>query len=80
MSVRSHLKSIAKAISWRFVGALDSFAIAYFVTGHAGAAAGFVGFEILTKSLWYYAHERAWEHPVMVALFGAAVAASSTEH
>jgi uncharacterized membrane protein len=69
---KSHLKSIAKAVSWRFVGALDSFAIAYLVTGHAGAAAGFVGFEIATKSLWYYLHERAWEHPVLVKAFGKA--------
>ena len=70
MCFKSHLKSIAKAVSWRLIGAADSFAIAYLVTGHAGAAAGFVGFEIATKSLWYYLHERAWEHPVMVKVFG----------
>jgi uncharacterized membrane protein len=71
MSAKSHLKSLAKVFSWRLIGAADSFAIAYFVTGHATAAVGFVGLEILTKSVWYYAHERAWEHPVMVAIFGA---------
>jgi uncharacterized membrane protein len=76
MSLRSHLKSIAKAISWRLIGAVDSFAIAYLVTGHAGAAVGFVGLEVLTKSLWYYAHERAWEHPVLVRVFGKSPKAS----
>jgi len=70
MCIKSHLKSVAKAVSWRLVGALDSFAIAYFVTGHAGAAMGFVGAEIATKSLWYYFHERAWEHPTLVKVFG----------
>lgn len=74
---KSHLKSLAKAVSWRVVGAVDTFGLAYFMTGHATAAFGLVGLEVLTKSVWYYLHERAWEHPVMVAMFGAAPAASS---
>ena len=69
MRVRSHLKSIAKAISWRVVGAIDTFAIAFLITGHAGSAAGVVGLEVLTKTVWFYLHDRAWEHPVMVKAF-----------
>jgi uncharacterized membrane protein len=69
MCVRSHLKSIAKAISWRVVGAIDTFAIAFLITGRTDAAVGVVGLEVLTKSVWYYVHERAWEHPVMVKVF-----------
>jgi len=71
MRVRSHLKSIAKAISWRVVGAIDTFAIAFLITGHCSSAAGVVGLEVLTKTVWYYMHERAWELPVMVKAFAA---------
>jgi hypothetical protein len=33
----THLKSMVKAVSWRGVGAVDTFALAFFITGHAGA-------------------------------------------
>src|SRR5947209_4971060 len=57
----SHFKSIAKAITWRVLGAADTFVLSLFVTGKATAAVGIVGFELLTKSVLYYAHERAWD-------------------
>ena len=57
----SRLKSMVKAVSWRAFGAADTFALAFCVTGHAGAASTIMGAEVLTKSLLYYAHERAWE-------------------
>jgi uncharacterized membrane protein len=57
----SHFKSIAKAITWRVLGAADTFVLSFFVTGKATAAVGIVGFELLTKSVLYYGHERAWE-------------------
>jgi len=57
----SHFKSIAKAITWRVLGAADTFVLSLFVTGKATAAVGIVGFELLTKSVLYYGHERAWE-------------------
>jgi len=76
VAIKSHLKSIAKAVSWRIIGAVDTFAIAYLITGHTTAAVGVVGFEVLTKSLWYYLHERAWEHPKLALAFGAQPAAT----
>jgi uncharacterized membrane protein len=59
--VASHFKSVAKAITWRVLGAADTFVLSFFVTGKATAAVGIVGFELLTKSVLYYGHERAWE-------------------
>ncbi len=56
-----HFKSVAKAITWRVLGAADTFVLSFFVTGKATAAVGIVGFELLTKSVLYYGHERAWE-------------------
>lgn len=76
MCLRSHLKSVAKAISWRVVGAIDTFAIAFLITGHYGSAVGVVGLEVLTKTVWFYMHERAWEHPRLVKAFGRAPSAS----
>lgn len=69
MSVKSHLKTVLKTASWRVVGAVDTFAIAYFLTGHTVAAAGMVGLEVLTKSVWFYFHERAWEHSLVAGWF-----------
>ena len=50
MTFGSHLKSVAKAVSWRLLGAADTFVLSFLVTGHAGAAAGIVGLEVLTKT------------------------------
>ena len=55
-----HKRSIAKAITWRITGSLDTFVIAWVITGsaHKGAAIG--GTEIITKTILYYLHERGW--------------------
>jgi uncharacterized membrane protein len=55
-----HMKSIAKTISYRLVGAAESFAISFFLTGSLSTACGMVGFETVARGLIYYAHERAW--------------------
>jgi sulfate adenylyltransferase large subunit len=59
-SNESHARSIAKAASWRMTGSLDTFMIATFVTGNAKMAGAVALTEILTKTLLYYFHERAW--------------------
>ncbi len=60
MKDSSHKRHIAKAITWRFVGTVDTTLLSWFVTGDA-----FVGLqigltEVLTKILLYYLHERLW--------------------
>ncbi len=60
--METHSRSLAKAISWRVVGTLDTMIISWVVTGNLKLAAA-IGFtEIVTKSLIYYLHERAWLH------------------
>jgi len=73
----SHIKSVAKAITWRVLGAADTFVLSFLVTGKATAAVGIVGFELLTKSMLYYGHERAWEIS-WLASWGDALAGSGS--
>jgi uncharacterized membrane protein len=65
----SHLKSATKAITWRLLGAVDTFGLSYLMTGKLTAAVGIVGFEVITKSVLYYGHERAWEASWLTNVF-----------
>lgn len=56
----SHQRSIAKGISWRIVGTIDTIIIAVFWTGDFSKALK-IGFtEVITKVFLYYVHERIW--------------------
>ena len=50
----------AKALTWRLVGTLDTFLLAWLLTGSVQFGATFSGIEILTKTALYYFHERMW--------------------
>jgi len=56
----SHTRSVFKAVSWRILGTLDTFAISWFLTGRVALAGSIAGFEFVTKIAWYYLHERIW--------------------
>ena len=53
-------RSVAKTISWRTVGTLDTIIISYFITGNLVMAASIGSIEVITKMALYYFHERAW--------------------
>lgn len=53
-------RSVAKAISWRTVGTLDTIIVSYFITGNLVMAASIGTIEVITKMILYYFHERAW--------------------
>lgn len=55
-----HRRSIAKAVSWRTTGTLDTFIISYFVTGKLTLAGTIAAVEVITKVGLYYVHERVW--------------------
>ena len=56
----SHRRSLAKAVSWRITGTIDTFVISWIITG-AWTLAGAIAFtEIITKIGLYWLHERAW--------------------
>ena len=56
----SHLRSIAKAISWRTVGTVDTFVLSWIITGEMIFALAISGSELVTKITLYWLHERMW--------------------
>jgi uncharacterized membrane protein len=56
----AHLRSFAKAVSWRFIGSMDTFILSYLVTGNAVWAVSIASAEAVTKITLFYLHERAW--------------------
>jgi uncharacterized membrane protein len=56
----SYKRHIAKTISWRVVGTLDTILISGLVTGSWGAGLTIGGIEIFTKMVLYFFHERVW--------------------
>ena len=56
----THLRSIAKAISWRVTGTVDTFFISWLITGQLLLASGIALTEIVTKIFLFWAHERVW--------------------
>jgi sulfate adenylyltransferase subunit 1 (EFTu-like GTPase family)/uncharacterized membrane protein len=56
----THRRSIAKAMSWRATGSIDTFVISWLITGNSAIAGSIAITEIVTKILLYYFHERVW--------------------
>ena len=53
-------RHLAKAVSWRIVGTLDTILVSTLVTGDPliGVSIGLI--EIFSKIFLYYGHERTW--------------------
>ena len=56
-SVKRH---VAKTITWRIVGTLDTMVIGWLITGNAMTGLKIGGVEVVTKMILYYFHERMW--------------------
>ena len=56
-SVKRH---VAKTITWRIVGTLDTMVIAWLMTGNPVTGLKIGGIETVTKLLLYFAHEKLW--------------------
>jgi uncharacterized membrane protein len=53
-------RHIAKAISWRILGSIDTMVIAGLLTGNWRLGVSIGGVEVMTKLILYYFHERVW--------------------
>lgn len=60
MKDNSRKRHIAKAVTWRIVGTIDTILLSWIISGNpfTGLKIGFA--EVATKMLLYYFHERLW--------------------
>ena len=56
----THSRSLAKAISWRTTGSIDTFVVTFVISGSTKLAGSVALTEVVTKILIYYLHERVW--------------------
>ena len=56
----SKKRHLAKAISWRTLGTIDTMAIGWIISGDVTVGVSIGVVEIFTKIFLYYFHERAW--------------------
>lgn len=60
MKDNSHKRHIAKTITWRIIGTIDTIILSWVITGNPLTALKIGGAEVVTKMLLYYFHERIW--------------------
>ena len=53
-------RHIAKTITWRVVGTIDTIILSWILTGNLKIGVAIGGLEVLTKSFLYFLHERVW--------------------
>ena len=53
-------RSLAKTISWRIIGTLDTILISWLITGTFAFAVSIGAIELFTKMVLYFFHERIW--------------------
>lgn len=53
-------RHIAKTISWRIIGTLDTILLSWFITGNWKLGLTIGGVEVITKMGLYFLHERVW--------------------
>ena len=59
-SQESHMRSIVKGITWRFVATSTTMVIAWYITGKVQLALEIGFIEVFAKVAIYYVHERLW--------------------
>ena len=55
-----HGRALAKGVSWRIIGTLDTFFWSLLITRQAFSAGSIASLETVTKIALFYGHERAW--------------------
>ena len=58
--METHVRSVAKAVSWRIVATLTTVLLVYVFTRNLVVSGGVGVTELLFKLLIYYVHERVW--------------------
>ena len=55
-----HIRSVIKALSWRFIGTIDTLIVSYLITGKVSLAASIASIDFVSKLILYFFHERIW--------------------
>jgi uncharacterized membrane protein len=58
--MKSLKRHVAKAITWRIIGTLDTVLLGYLLTGNMAVGLKIGLAELLTKTVLYIVHERIW--------------------
>ena len=53
-------RHVAKTVTWRIVGTLDTMVIGWLITGNPVTGLKIGGIEMITKMILYFIHERFW--------------------
>ena len=53
-------RSIAKTLSWRVIGTIDTILISWVLTGTIALALSIGAIELVSKMILYFFHERIW--------------------
>lgn len=53
-------RSAIKALTWRTIGTIDTFLLSWLITKEPVTAGAIASFEVITKTVLYYFHERGW--------------------
>jgi uncharacterized membrane protein len=60
--METHARSIAKALSYRFLGSVSTGLIFYVLTGKPTLSLGAGALDVVVKLGAYFVHERIWSH------------------
>lgn len=53
-------RHVGKTLSWRIIGTIDTFILAWLITGNWKTGLTIGGVEVFTKMVLYFLHERIW--------------------
>lgn len=53
-------RHIAKTITWRIIGTIDTIILSWIITGDLKIGFTIGGVEVVTKMILYFLHERIW--------------------
>ncbi|MFS4457200.1 DUF2061 domain-containing protein [Maribacter sp. 2304DJ31-5] len=56
----SKKRHLAKTFSWRFIGTMDTILLSWLISGNPMVGLKIGGFEVISKIILYYVHERVW--------------------
>ena len=59
-AIQSRRRHLAKTITWRLIGTVDTILIGWVITGDPWIGVQVGGVEMVTKMVLYSFHERAW--------------------